>query len=253
MRLRGRSAVSRSVFDLTADHFKSVFRDDVLPEIDLLDPSSLFISLQIGSDDLVSALRKLDDNIKSGLDGITPFFLKRCLASLTRPLLLSFNKSLSSGLFPHQWETSFIFPIHKSADRSDIENYRPISILSSIAKVFESIVTRMLPDFLLIFIAQSQHGFVKGRSVLTNLLIYNDFLFDAFKNKSQVGSIYFDFSKGFDTVNHECLENYGTLESEAHFFDGLSPTSVIDLSLCVLAVPSLTLFRPLLVCLRVRI
>ena len=152
-----------------ADHFKSIFRDDVLPEIELVDQSSL----------------------------------------LARPLLHLFNESLSSGFFPHQWKISFIFPIHKSGNRSDVENYRPISILSTVPKVFESIVTRKLSDFPLLSIAQSQHGFVKKRSVLTNLLIYNDFLFEAFKNKSQVGSIYFDFSKAFDTVNYGWL--LGTL------------------------------------------
>ena len=63
----------RGVCDLMADHFKSVFRDHVLPEIESLDPSSLLISLQIESDELVSALRRLNDNIKSGPDGIPPF------------------------------------------------------------------------------------------------------------------------------------------------------------------------------------
>ena len=64
--------------------------------------SSPFISLQIESEELVSTSRKLDDDIKSGPDGIPPFFCKRCLASLARPLWHLFNKSLSSGLFPQQ-------------------------------------------------------------------------------------------------------------------------------------------------------
>ena len=73
------------------------------------------------------------------------------------------------------------------------------------AKVFESIITSRLSDFLLLSIVDNQHGFVNGRSALSNLLIYNDFIFDAFKGRSEVDSVYFDFSKAFDTVNHDRL------------------------------------------------
>ena len=73
------------------------------------------------------------------------------------------------------------------------------------AKVFESIFTSRPSDFLLLSIADSQHGFVKVRSVSSNSLIYNDFIFDAFKSRSKLGSVYIDFSKAFNTVNHNRL------------------------------------------------
>ena len=74
--------------------------------------------------------------------------------------------------------------------------------------VFGSIVTKRLSNFLLLSISSSQQGFIKGRSTLKNLLLYNDYIFDAFKEKLQVDSIYFDFSMAFDTVNHNrLLEN----------------------------------------------
>ena len=129
----------------------------------------------------------------------------RDVVYLSSPILQLFNKSLASGTFPLVRKTSFIYPIHKSGDRSDVKNYRPISILSTLAKVFESIVTTRLSNFLFLSIGDSQHGFVEGRSFLSNLLLYNDFIFEAFKNKTQVDSNYFDFSKAFDTVNHERL------------------------------------------------
>ena len=116
-----------------------------------------------------------------------------------RPILLLFNKSLSDGVLPERSKTSYIFPIFKSGDRSDIENYCPISILSYLAKVIESIITRKLCDFLLMSICLSQHGFVRGRSVLMNLLLYNDIIFEASKSKSQV-SVYFNYSKAFMNI-----------------------------------------------------
>ena len=78
-------------------------------------------------------------------------------------------------------------------------------MLSSLAKVFESIVTKRLTDFFLLSICSSKHGFIKRRSTLTNLLLYNDYIFTAFKGKMQVDFIYFDFSKAFDTINHDRL------------------------------------------------
>ena len=195
----------RSICDLMVDHFKSVFRTDTLEPVQRIDSFNQLIAIQIDFGELILSLRKLDDNVKSGPDQIPPFFLRRCIPSLAKPILQLFNKSLSTGIFPSSWKNSYIYPIYKSGDKAEVQNYRPISILSTLAKVFESIVTSRLSDFLLLSIADSQHGFVKGRSVLSNLLIYNDFIFDAFKSRSQVDSVYFDFSKAFDTVNHDRL------------------------------------------------
>ena len=82
MYLRDRSADCRKITcNLIADHFKSVFHTDTLAMLSATDRSmghgsSLFISMQIEHDELVSALRKLDDNFKSGPDEIPPYFLK---------------------------------------------------------------------------------------------------------------------------------------------------------------------------------
>ena len=104
--------------------------------------------MQIEYEELISALSQLYDNVKSGPDIIPLYFLKRCIPSLVQPILLRFNKSLASGIFPSKWKSSF-FPIFKSGDKNNVENYRPICILSTIAKVFESIVIKRLTDFLL--------------------------------------------------------------------------------------------------------
>ena len=62
-----------------------------------------------------------------------------------------------------------------------------------------------ISEFIFNKIGPFQHGFLKGRSVLSNLLVYSDFLFEAFKVGSQVDSVYIDFTKAFDTVNHRLL------------------------------------------------
>ena len=101
------------------------------------------------------------------------------------------------------------------------------------AKVFESIVTSRLSDFLLSF-ADSQDGFFKGRSVLSNLLIYNDFIFDIFKSRSQVDSVW------MLALGKTCL-------------DGLGLTLLADPSQLERVVPSLTHFNLPQECLKAQI
>ena len=153
MYLRDRSAsCRRSICNLLSDQFKLVYRSKILQLLTPTDYSSLLISMQIEYEELILALSQLDDNVKSGPDVIPFYFLKRCIPSLAQPILLRFNKSLASGILPSKWKSSGIFPIFKSGVKNSVKNYRPISILSTLAKVFESIVIKRLTDFFLLTI-----------------------------------------------------------------------------------------------------
>ena len=203
MFLKDKSAQGkRSVCNLLADHFSSVHSNSQLQDIDPFDPSELLISYTISVIEVLEAIAHLDGNGKSRLDGIPPYFLKCCRFSLVGPILYLFNKSLAVGVFANFWKQTFIFPIFKSGNKSDASNYRPISIISTLAKIFESI---SCSKFLFPKIGTHQHGFIRGRSVLSNLLLYNDFLFEAFKVDLQAASIYVDLPKAVDTVNQGLL------------------------------------------------
>ena len=165
----------------------------------------MLVSHQVNEAEVAFALSKPDDNIKSGPDGIPLYFLKRCRTFLIKLLILLYNKSLSSGIFPSLWKKSFVFSTHKSEDKSNGANYCQISIISALAKIFESIVSTKISEFLFNKIGPLQHGFIKGKSLLTNLLLYNEFLSIAFQKGFKVDLIYIDFSKAFDTVNYRLL------------------------------------------------
>ena len=204
--LQDRSASGRrSICNLLAEHFSSVFTCESLINPPAKCLTEMLIFMQIDKQELISALSRLDDNVKSGPEGIPPYFIKRLKFSLLPPLSKLYNKCLSVGRFPDIWKESYILPIHKEGDKSDVSNYRPISILSTVAKLFESIIAKRLSDFFLRSIASFQHGFIKGRSTLTNLLLFNDFIYEAFLKKQQGDTVYMDFSKAFDKVNHGLL------------------------------------------------
>lgn len=140
-----------------------------------------------------------------GFDNIPAKILKDLNSSLSLPLSLIFNASLKSGVFPLMWKKSIIIPIFKSGKRSNIENYRGISILSSIPKLFELIVSDYLYFSVKSSFALQQHGFVRHRSTTTNLLSLTSRVFSAFDSKCQLDVVFTDFAKAFDSPQFELL------------------------------------------------
>ena len=85
-------------------------------------------------------LEDLNPNKANGPDGISNRILKECASSLSGPLSIIFNKSLKLGIFPEIWKDAVVSSIFKKGDRQSKANYRPISLLTCISKVFERIV-----------------------------------------------------------------------------------------------------------------
>lgn len=122
--------------------------------------------------------------------------------TITLPLSILFNKSIMERQYPPQWKKSIIIPIFKSGNKSLVSNYRPISILSACAKIFDRIMSELLVNQTRHIISTKQHGFVAGKSTLTNLLEYSNFLHTSIMKGRQADAIYTDFEKAFDKINH---------------------------------------------------
>lgn len=193
--------------NLFAHHFSSAYSEIPTCSPDFTFSSSdVLSSCSISEADIRFSLFKLNPHKGAGPDGVPPHFLKQCFFSLSYPLYIVFNQSLASGVFPESWKHSFIKPIpKKNLSKSDICNYRPISILSTIPKLFESLLLDKFLPFILPTIIVNQHGFVPRNSVSSNLLSYTNFIMNQFQNRSQVDSLYLDLTKAFDRVNHRIL------------------------------------------------
>lgn len=142
-----------------------------------------------------------------GPDMISSYFFFNCKFVLAVPLLHLYNLSLSSGRFPTKWKISFAKPIHKGKDLTNIINYRPISIISIIPKLFEFIVYEKIYPILTPLLNEDQHGFLKGKSTTTDFLIFEKYILDVFASGFQVDVIFTDFSKAFDKINHLIICN----------------------------------------------
>lgn len=204
---------SASIVDscnLFAVYFKSTYSKLDMGEIDcnlndIFSCDNLNSEFVISDSDLELALNKLGDGVSPGTDNLPEIFLKKCGNCLKGPLLFLFNSSISNGTFPDIWKRSYITPIFKAGDKTEVENYRPISILGTIAKVFDLIMSIKLKDKLISLIIIEQHGFMKEKSTLTNLLIFSDYVSNALNSGYQVDTIYLDFKKAFDSVDHTIL------------------------------------------------
>ena len=123
------------------------------------------------------------------------------------PLSVLFNTSMSSGVVPEDWKLANLKPIFKKGTRASASNYRPISLPSVACRIMECCIKgdliRHLEEYNLI--NESQHGFRSGKSKLTNLLEYTEWVTEAVDKGYEVYVIYFDFKKAFDKVPHKKL------------------------------------------------
>lgn len=106
---------------------------------------------------------------------------------------------------PKQWKKAYVCPIFKSGDITNVTNYRPISLLSNFAKVFETLLYKQLFSSLKCYISPQQHGFVEKRSTITNLACFSQYVSDSIDSRGQVDTIYTDFCKAFDQIDHFVL------------------------------------------------
>ena len=156
-----------------------------------------------------ATLRKLLSlkDTSPGSDAIPPSILIAAATQLALPLSLIFSASVATGSFPSAWKSANITPIYKGGDRGQPLNYRPIALLPSVSKVLEMLVHDSITTHLTSsqFLSVNQHGFRKGHSCFTNLLLATDEWTRAVDTHQPVDVIYFDFSKAFDRVHHQTL------------------------------------------------
>lgn len=196
--------------NLFANYFESVYKSQNSSTQNFSDTSAFandinINSLAITSDMVFQKLLHLKGRLSPGPDGLSEHFIKMCSPTLSLPLSILYQLSINNGHFPSQWKLAHVFPIFKSGDRCLVTNYRPISMLSCVSKVFEHIVSEHIFNTFRSTIDMNQHGFYSGRSTQTNLLQYVDFINRTLESRGEVDAVYVDFSKAFDQVDHNLL------------------------------------------------
>ncbi len=117
------------------------------------------------------------------------------------------NKSIATGIFPNQLKLAKVFPIFKGGTKENPSNYRPISILPTLSKLFEKHVNKHLKAYTNKYklIHETQSGFRESHSCQTALIKIVDQWLACIDKGEVVGTLFLDFKKAFDLVDHDIL------------------------------------------------
>ena len=162
---------------------------------------------EVTENEVFNLLSNISTNKATGPDKIPAKLVKISAPFITKHLSIIFNQSLSQGTFPYDWKISKVTPIYKKGPKHDMNNYRPISVISTIAKVMEKIAHNQLYLYLQNenILSPSQHGFRQGHSTVTALLEITDRLYHNIDIGELNGVIFLDLRKAFDTIDHRIM------------------------------------------------
>ena len=189
------------------DLAKKIPATPVNPEDYLRREPSVFEFPEIDPSRVLYLLLKVDIARATGLDQISNKVLKLAAPIIYRQLTDLFNLSVKSGVFPVDWKLAKVSPIYKTGERIDPNNYRPISVLSTIARIFEKVIYEQLYDYLSRknILDPRQSGFRSLHSTVTALLdLTNQWCFNIDRGLIN-GVLFLDLKKAFDSVDHNLL------------------------------------------------
>ena len=161
----------------------------------------------LSAEGVEEVLLGLNPNKAAGPDDMTCRTMKECAKELAPHLCKIYRKSLDDGEVPQRWKEANIVPIHKSGSKAIMANFRPVALTSVVCKVLEKIICSAIMSFLMTndLISEQQHGFVRGRSCQTNILLCLEKWTEIVDGGNNVDVAYFDYAKAFDKVSHRLL------------------------------------------------
>jgi len=161
----------------------------------------------VTEDKVSKILSNLNSNKATGLDQLPSRFIKDGAKFITTPLTFIVNLSISSSRIPDDLKAAKITPIYKKNSKTEAGNYRPVSILSIISKVFEKAVYEQVDHYLsdnkLLY--EYQSGFRTSYSTDTCLIHLTDYIKQEQDKGNYTGMVLIDLQKAFDTVDHKIL------------------------------------------------
>ena len=180
--------------------------------------NTILDDVQFTVDDVRERLSALKPDKCPGPDQIHPEVLKECSQELALPFYIVFRKSLDTGQLPDDWKTAQVTPIFKKGSRTKAGNYRPVSLTCVPCKILESIIRERMLSYANEYniFDESQHGFMQGKSCLTNLLTTLEDITHNLDEGEPVDVIFLDYQKAFDSVPHKRLIN----KLHAYGYDG---------------------------------
>ena len=165
------------------------------------------LDVEISMGEINKAVRNLKNSKSAGPDLIINEFLKYGFHVLRPYLHKLFNVIISTGTYPGLWGEGFIVPIFKKGDIENVENYRGITLLSVVGKLFTSILNNRLNDWAENYnvYIEAQAGFRKGMGTTDNIFILHGLISHCINNNEKLFAAFVDFQKAFDYIVRDIL------------------------------------------------
>ena len=188
--------------------------------------------------EIVDEISKLIENKSSGYYGIPPKLIKWACNLLAPYLKILFNKCLEEGSYPQALKIAKVTPIHKEGDKNDLNNYRPISVLSQFNQIFERLISKRLMSFIDKYniLSKKQFGFRKRHNTEHAILNLKEYILQNLEKGESTVILFLDLQKAFDTVDHSVLisklDHYGirgrALDLIKSYLSGRVQCTVLD-------------------------
>jgi len=169
-------------------------------------PNSMVL-LPTDLNEVLNILSSLECKTSAGPDEIPVTIMKKAGPFIAYPLVKIINSSLSNGIFPDRLKPAKVIPIFNNGDKTNLNNYRPISVLNSFSKVFEKVILNRILQFLKKsnFFFEDQFGFKAGHSTSMALASAEEFITQSLDKNEIPLAIFIDLSKAFDSLDHKLL------------------------------------------------
>ena len=196
------------------EHFSRLFQlKEVSPifrvadEITITSDSFNILNANISVGEIMGAIENLRQGKAPGIDQVLAEMLTCSTRTIAPYLYTLFNAIFSQGYFPHLWQQSLIVAIHKKGSVDDPNNYRGISLTSTLSKVFLHVLNSRLQEWTEKngLIGEEQAGFRRGYSTIDNIFVLHSIVERYLGRHKKLYACFIDFHKAFDRVNRESL------------------------------------------------
>lgn len=200
-----------SIAEAFANYFSSVYTlPNASQNIDPLfysrcDTRDCIAAVSVTGVNVIEASKNLKNNMTSGEDMIPGFLVRDCSTIFADPLQYLFNLILSTSTYPKIWKQTRVHPVLKKGDPTLLNNYRPISLVSNFAKIFDAVLYEQIYPLVKKHISPFQHGFMEKKSTVTNLACFSQSVSEILDSRGQVDVVYTDISKAFDRIDLNLL------------------------------------------------
>lgn len=163
--------------------------------------------IKIQDIEVIEIVKQLNIHKGSNIRDINSKLLKDCLMASINEITHLFNMVSNSCIIPDSWKEATVVPIFKGGDKSKVSNYRPISLLPVISKLYEKLIHKRIYQFLQAnsFFTERQCGFRPGMGTNDSINNFLTYVYESLNNNLNVLAIYYDLTKAFDTINHTVL------------------------------------------------